>query len=370
LELYEKIYVNPEFLDTEHGQIACAQCHGGNPDDGDWRTAHKDVVRDPTFPDPGETCGECHEAIVERAAASLHYTLDPIRRAVEIRAAGTDPKTLGKVRHARQRHCGTCHASCGQCHVSRPDYVKGGLLASHRFFKTPPMDTTCASCHGGRVHGEYTGAGDDMTADVHYEDEEMTCMDCHTADEMHAAATGVSSRFDLPQRPACRNCHETIGGKADGIRAHTAHGNRLACQVCHAQPAKNCFGCHVGTDQKGLPYFKCKETKMLFKIGLNPKKSKDRPYDYVALRHPPADPTLFDQYVRNGLTGFDAAPTWKLDAPHNILRKTPQNSACNNCHGNGDLFLREKDLAPWEVRANAAVVVPEDRMPTPVKGDE
>jgi thiosulfate/3-mercaptopyruvate sulfurtransferase len=123
----------------------------------------------------------------------------------------------------------------------------------------------------------------------------------------------------------------------------------------------------VGTDEKGLPYFKCKETKMLFKVGLNPNKTKDRPYNFVVLRHPPADPRLFDSYDENALSHFDDLPTWKLDTPHSIQRTTPQNRTCNSCHGNVSLFLQEGDLAGWEQRANAKVIVPANNIPKPVK---
>jgi thiosulfate/3-mercaptopyruvate sulfurtransferase len=102
---------------------------------------------------------------------------------------------------------------------------------------------------------------------------------------------------------------------------------------------------------------------MLFKIGLNPKKSEDRPYNYVVLRHPPADPDLFDFYVKNGLSDFDNLPTWKLATSHNIQRTTPQNKECNNCHGKISLFLTKNDLPEWERKANTGVAVPVERIP-------
>ena len=180
---------------------------------------------------------------------------------------------------------------------------------------------------------------------------------------MHADASRVNNRFNIPERPNCRNCHEEVVSAEPKTKSHMIHKDRVACQVCHAQANKNCFSCHVGTDKKGLPYFKCKETKILFKIGLNPNKSEDRPYDYVVLRHPPADPGLFDFYVKNGLSDFDTLPTWKLATPHNIRRITPQNKKCNNCHGKASLFLNKDYMAEWELKANAGVIVPEARIP-------
>ncbi|MCP3951292.1 MAG: hypothetical protein GY697_03620, partial [Desulfobacterales bacterium] len=350
--------------------ILCEDCHGGNPEDPNWQTAHEEIVKDPTFPEADRVCGECHAEIVSTARNSLHYTLAPFTRTIKTRTNKKDKAVFEKVCRAKEKHCGACHGSCGQCHVSRPDYVKGGFLNRHHFGETPPMDRACASCHGGRVHGEYTGANEKYTADVHYDSEEMTCLDCHTAKEMHADAEGVHTRFNLPERPRCIACHADVASEESAIEAHRLHRDRVACQVCHAQATKNCFSCHVGTDKKGLKYFKNKETRILFKIGLNPDKTKDRPFDYVVLRHPPADPGLFNTYVKNGLSDFDALPTWKLDTPHNIQRFTPQNKACNNCHGSGALFLNKADMAPWEIRANAAVIVPVDRIPKPIKADK
>jgi len=369
LELYEKIYVHPSFLETDHGAIACVGCHGGNAADPNWQTAHTGLVKDPTHGDAEGVCGECHDQITASAAHSLHITLAPFRAVIKARAGAIDVRSRQKVNAARQKHCTICHASCGQCHVSRPAYAGGGFLSRHLFLKSPPMDTTCASCHGGRVHGEFTGANDEYRPDVHYESEEMTCMDCHTAEEMHADARNVSSRFDLPQRPDCRRCHVEALSDSAGNISHHIHSSKVACQVCHAQANKNCFRCHVGTDPDGLPYFKCQKTVFLFKIGLNPSKTPDRPYDWVALRHSPADPALFDRYVKNGLRSFNALPTWKLDTPHSIRRITERNKTCNNCHGNAALFLNVNDMAEWEREANATVVVPVDRIPKPVKPD-
>lgn len=153
--------------------------------------------------------------------------------------------------------------------------------------------------------------------------------------------------------------------------SHALHRDKLACQVCHAQSSKSCFSCHVGTDEKGLAYFKCLETRLVFKIGLNPAKSEKRPYDYVVVRHPPVAPQTFDAYVKNGLKHFDHLPTWKQSFPHNIKRFTRQNRKCNHCHGNAALFLGTTDLTTWEIKANAVVVVPSSRIPKRIdEGDE
>lgn len=366
LEPYEKIYINPSFLKTTHGKIGCVTCHKGDPKDPNWQTAHKGVAKDPTFPDAEEACGQCHGNITSTAKNSLHYTLAPFDYVIKSRAKKNDQEVLSKVSQAKDKHCSGCHASCGQCHISRPNYVEGGFLRGHVFQKTPPMDTTCASCHGGRVYGEFTGANDEYPADAHYAKRDMKCMDCHTGEEIHADATGVNTRFDFNHRPRCEKCHPDVASEKPKIKAHSIHRNKVACQVCHSIAYKNCFICHVGIDKKGIPYFKTGKTEILFKIGLNPNKTKDRPYEYVVLRHPPATRAIFDFYIKDALEDFDHLPTWKISAPHNIQRITPQNKACDYCHGNKAIFLQKSDVTDWELKANATVIVPDAKIPKSV----
>jgi thiosulfate/3-mercaptopyruvate sulfurtransferase len=138
------------------------------------------------------------------------------------------------------------------------------------------------------------------------------------------------------------------------------HDETVACQVCHsAGPYKQCYGCHVGKDDQGLPYRKLELSELAFKIGLNPLKSDERPWDFVLLRHVPVTRDTFAFYGENLLPDFDAEPTWKYATPHNIQRNTPQNESCNSCHGVQALFLIEEDVAPDELEANRSVIVPE-----------
>ena len=369
MEPYEKIYVSKAFLDSEHGQIACEDCHGGNPQDPDWQTAHHNLVQDPTFPDPSSACGECHPDISATAPESLHYTIAPIGQAIARRMGAADPEVQAALTGAREKHCSQCHASCGQCHVSRPDYVNGGLLAQHKFQKTPPMETTCAGCHGGRIFGEFTGLNKNIAADTHFDDEEMTCRHCHPADQMHASAEEGADRRQSAKRPRCEDCHPEAAAEDTDATAHRIHRGKVACQVCHAQAVKQCFGCHVGTDAEGIAYFKSRKTVLDFKIGRNPAPTPERPYVFTVKHHPPVVPETFDFYSPGALQDFAQYPTWTDAAPHSIRRVTPQNKACNNCHGQRALFLDTKDLDAWEIAANAAVVVPDDQIPPALEAD-
>ena len=100
------------------------------------------------------------------------------------------------------------------------------------------------------------------------------------------------------------------------------------------------------------------------KIGLNyEKNTSGTDYNYMLVRHVPMNKDLFGFYVKDAFTNFDRIPTWKRTSPHNIQRKTWQNTDCNNCHVKRELFLSLTDILQNEITANASVIVPDDRVP-------
>lgn len=361
---HEKLFIDTDFIDEDenHGSIACNDCHGGNPDDPDWKTAHNGIVKDPSYTCPEKTCGECHDHAGKNYRNSLHYSLRPFH--VNIDKRSNPDKSINKtINTAMNNHCQSCHSSCGQCHISRPESVEGGLLDGHLFQKRPPMKETCTACHGSRIGDEYFGKHKGLKQDIHCQ-KYMKCEKCHTADEMHGDGKAYNSRYDVENGPKCLDCHKSIYSKKAENRAnHLLHKDKVNCNVCHSQSYRNCYSCHVGRDNKGITYFKTKPSTLNFKIGLNPKKSSKKPERFVILRHVPVNKNLFDFYVKDGLTQFDSNPTWKMATPHNIRRKTEQNSSCNNCHGNNSLFLLEKDVSEEERKANRNVIVPESLIP-------
>jgi thiosulfate/3-mercaptopyruvate sulfurtransferase len=360
---HEKIWVDSALAEDEnHGELGCHECHGGDPKDPNWKTAHKGVVKDPTYPDASKTCGACHEEIAENYTKSLHVTLSPFKKMIDKRAS-SDKAIHDKVNAAREGHCSSCHSSCGQCHISRPNAVEGGLLEGHLFQKQPPMQTVCTACHGSRIENEYFGKNKGIPPDVHKE-KYFKCEKCHTADEMHGDGKDPANRYEVENGPKCLQCHKDIyDPKSANPKNHWIHKDQVSCQVCHSMPYKNCSSCHVGKDKEGVAYFKTKPSTMDFKVGLNPLRSEKRPEKFVTLRHVPVDQGTFDFYVKNGLANFDALPNWKFSTPHNIRRKTPQNENCNKCHGNPELFLVEKVVDPKEKKANKDVIVPDGLIP-------
>ncbi len=364
MEAWEKVYVKTDkFIEGDvHAEIGCIACHGGTPDTNDKKQAHEGMVAKVSA-NPMKACGGCHKEYAEAAQEAIHRLQNGYQDVLKQRGADFTDPTLTQ---AYGNHCTGCHADCGDCHVSRPSALDGGLLAGHKFKKTASIWYTCGGCHSTRIADDYKGAHEGIPPDVHWEKKGMICADCHDSADYHSGSHG--NRYSGEQSPACTDCHEDVK-PGDGITQHDAdHLDTMACQTCHAAGAyKSCFGCHTGIDDQGIKFFKSEPSQMTFKIGHNPLKSEERPWDWVMLRHAPVTKELFDYYGEDLLPNFDEVPTWKYTTPHNMQRITPQNSECNNCHGQIDLFLTAKDVLPEELAANQSVIVTEGEIPQPVK---
>ena len=288
-------------------------------------SAHKGLVHDPTWPDASGSCGECHDTA--SSSKSLHYSLNGFHSVIEKRAGGKSPV----LDRALKNHCSSCHSSCGQCHISRPASVGGGLIAGHSFLKRAPVEETCTACHGSRVGDEFAGKNPGTKPDVHSE-KGMNCYSCHTGKELHGDGKIYGHRYDVENSPSCISCHKKIYSKnSKNRKVHIIHSDRAECYVCHSQKYKNCYSCHVGY-RDGKPFTKTSPSSLDFKIGLNTHRSKKHPQKYSVLRHIPVARTTFEFYGKDLLKNFDSLPAWKRATPHNIRRKTAQNSSCSSCH--------------------------------------
>ena len=261
LEPWEKVLVDgASYPSTVRGTIASTDCHGGEQA-ADKETAHNGLLANPSA-DPETYCGDCHPNTVTMAQNSLHSTLAGYWTVLDARSA---PEGHEQLAEAFGNHCASCHATCGECHVSQPNGVGGGL----------------------------------------------------------------------------------------------------SCQVCHSVDYTSCDGCHVAVSETtGNPFYATDGSYMTFLIGRNVRKSFDRPYDYVPVRHVPISETNFDYYGDNLLPNFNALPTWAYATPHNIQRQTPQNASCDACHGQESLFLTVDKVYPEELEANLPVIV--DEIPAPI----
>ena len=360
LEPQNKVLVAKKFLSSNHGEIDCETCHGGNAEASKKTVAHEGLVPSPSLSDPESACGECHEEITASAKDSLHVTLGPFATILKSRAHEDKSKTLDM---GLERHCGQCHTGCGGCHVSRPAAVGNGFVNGHQFKARPDFLNQCTACHGSRVGNEYLGKRGQ--GDIHAIRGNMHCVNCHKAEEMHAAASAdLKGRYHLKEAARCTDCHKDLD--RGQIRNHNIHIGKVQCQVCHSQTYTNCYSCHTGMDQNGLPYYTNQRDVEGLKIGLAYEAdAPDADFNFMLVRHIPIDPELFASYDQNVFSEFDEIPTWKRASPHNIQRKTWQTATCNHCHGNRDL-LSTKDLLDYEVAANRKVAVSDIRVPAKV----
>lgn len=361
LEPWEKVLVNGEaFLATDHGELTCIQCHNGT-NVADKDSAHAGMIASPSE-QPDVYCAECHEEETAAYPNALHSTQAGYWTTINARN-GNIPADHPALNEMFGNHCASCHTSCGECHVSQPKNVGGGLFTGHVFEKTPPMTRSCTACHGSRVGNEFLGKNEGIPGDVHFREARMSCVKCHEGAELHGmteTAAGAEHRYNGAEDPQCIDCHPYVADGSDGIEMHAQHGDgmELSCQVCHSVTYTSCDGCHVAVSEtSGNPYFETEATYHTFFIGLNPIRSEDRPAKYVPVRHVPVATTSYQFYGENLLSNFDALPTWVYSTPHNIQRNTPQNASCEACHTNPEIFLTADKVQAVEQNANQSVIV-------------
>lgn len=361
LEPYEKVFVSDKtFLTSTHNSQGCTFCHSGDNTSDDLKKAHTGLNKSPD--EKAEVCRQCHSEIVDKYSVGMHKTTAGMKNALAARwnpeRMGDGPKDLHTV---YDKHCSSCHASCGDCHINRPKGpAKGGLLAGHKFLKTPPEDMTCTVCHSARAGDEYYGQLAGAPADVHIRVAGMGCLECHKKENaLHGPGHALTDRYENPMLPECKECHSDVLQGKNVVEQHEIHGDKLQCNVCHSVVSKSCKNCHLEYSEEKAKitarFFKIEPSFMTFKIGKNYR--KDRSYQYTIVRHVPANQELSSVYGKETMSNFDKAPTWKYAAPHNIQKITPQNRSCDSCHGNDSIFLRKSDVDPKELSANKDVIV-------------
>ncbi|MDP3178267.1 MAG: hypothetical protein Q8M76_10215 [Spirochaetaceae bacterium] len=242
-----------------------------------------------------------------------------------------------------EQSCRSCHASCGDCHVKSPiiSGVNVGLIAGHDFVKKDEAKT-CALCHGGRVYPEFTGEYGG-TADVHYQ-KGMSCVDCHSGDEFHAAAGEQGDRRAVADKPTCLACHPSGSEETDKAKeAHADHGELVSCSACHSSSAyRGCASCHLGEGATSSPQFV---------LGDNPR----MPGQLTTLR---LVPTVRDTFKKVGIAqaGFDEVNTLWDTVPHNTRKRTERTRDCATCHSEKLHVLTEEELPKDGPAANEKLV--------------
>jgi len=373
-EPYDRVYMGGDgmeaYKNSGHYAIGCVSCHKGTDNTADKDLAHSgDFIRHPSV-FAQETCGTCHQSIVNNFSTSLHQGTGQ-KRKVTIRSGLSGPEDFDKLPQHQiegySKNCATCHAGCGECHIVRPPIGGGGLMNGHEFIRTPNMLAVCVTCHTSRGGHAFLGVASGTKPDVHLKEMGYKCLDCHTGNEMHGDGNKVEQRYAYSKLPKCKDCHNNI---EESNSFHDKHIEDFNCQVCHSQKYNNCGSCHIHGEGARVPSY------MDFKIGLNPLPEIKDDYEFALIRRTLADPDNWKEYGVDQYENFDAFPTYNYTTPHNILRWTKRTqvdagkSCGTNCHIrnengvliNKELYLFEENLLDWEKEATKKITV-DDELP-------
>ena len=377
-------------------KLTCVDCHGGdNTKPNSMEEAHTDLILDPSEYDANgkNSCSAsgCHETTAENYKYSLHQNLWGERKMVALRSGvATFDECPQSTKDGFNGECTSCHATCGDCHISIPNSAGKGLVNSHKFNRTPDQANNCTACHGSRVGHDFLGDYEvypNRPKDVHANI--YTCTDCHSKLEMHSAADENTDRYTYEHLPSCEEagCHAAGDTLNIANDYHNRHFDKLSCFVCHSQDYNNCTSCHVNDEWKTDPAYQNNNPVEDFKIGLNPLKTETGRFrfKFATLRHIPVDPKSYENWgaASANLPGYDDIPTWKYTSPHSILKYTARTdttggkSCSESCHikdlgpflGNPDnakYFLFRQFVSddwPNEVNANESVFV-DDILPS------
>ncbi len=362
LEPWEKVFVNAEtFPMTDHGEIGCVECHGGE-DVAEKDVAHEGVVARPSEGD-APACADCHEDQVALTGQNLHFTQEGYWTMMEGR--GVDRNHEG-VQMMFGNHCASCHTSCGDCHVGQPASVGGGLFDGHVFTSNPPMTRTCTACHGSRVGNEYLGKNEGVLADVHFRQERMVCIDCHEGAELHGDIVNEEGeppnhRYDGVDGAQCQDCHLDYATSRDDVKEHRLHEDTAVLPglpLDHLRQLQQ-LPC---ADQRGNRQPVLYDRRDVVHVPDWPQHAPERrtaPTSMCRCAMCRSIPESFAFYGDDLMPEFDNLPTWHYATPHNIQRNTPQTETCNSCHGNPDIFLTADKVNAAELGANAGAIVDE-----------
>ena len=412
MELKYKVYIQlnanrqiNSFADIDpiHGALGCAGCHGGNgfvdaaDDTSAYRAAHLGMKRDPSaIGEEGCSGSLCHSEKVARNAMSIHSNLWGEKAHVALRNGYDSFEACpADIQDGFSKDCNSCHTTCGQCHISRPNAAGGGFLEqrkgySHKFVATPSEENVCTACHGSRVGDDWNANQDRVAGNVPDVHNSMgyTCLDCHQED-FHGNGPSdaeYTSRYEVVDIPECVDCHQ-ISAEDNSYHvqhwpnANSSDGSDLACYTCHSQQYNNCNTCHAGSWQG--EYIEESEYAShgsggyrvypQFKLGKNPYYGESgHPHaeaEWISVRHVPVSPDAFknwnvDPWEIGTVYNTKNMETWKYTSPHNVQRWTDRtlvdaswadsntplytNSTCSkNCHLHGDYsnsFLTNSDI--------------------------
>ena len=260
-----------ESIGVAHADLACEDCHLGDPDGSTKEAAHAGLYSEPDDLDVVDnTCGECHEDIVVKMKKSLHATVaGQISGARYLWAAQEEKNSLYSIRDVLDED------------GSVPDEL--GALASlealpHYGDSKQPIDdylrNQCLRCHiwtkGKQRAGDYRSGGC-SACHVLYADDGLSHSGDPTIPEDkpgHPVRHEITTKIPAQQ---CVHCHNRGGRtgvsflgmiesdgygtpfRADGTKQPKLHGknyNYLQPDL-HGAAGMECIDCHTANDIHG-----------------------------------------------------------------------------------------------------------------------
>jgi len=376
-EPYDRVYLSgtgyEAFKKNIHGKIPCLGCHNGVDNTDDKTKAHSgNFLKKPSL-SSAEKCGTCHTDIYLGTKNSLHEQGWGQKSMVALRSGLPNiPNGFEQLSQAMKdgykTNCGKCHATCGDCHIVRPNAGGGGLANGHQFVKSPDMRNVCVTCHVSRGGHAYFGQASGTQPDVHLTKKQFTCLSCHTKNEIHGDGKIYDQRYKMELLPKCENCHNNLNTSNS---YHSVHIKNLSCYTCHSQDYNNCGSCHIHGAGARIPSYQG------YKIGMNPI-PETKPFKFALLRRSLTAPDSWKEYGVANLANYNVKPNYKYTTPHNIIKWTSRTQVSSGkpcfdaCHimkntdgsfKNKELYLFRSDLLDWEVASTQSISV-DNKLPT------
>lgn len=218
-----------------------------------------------------EACNSCHTETPAEVMSSSHWNWERVSY-VEGRGISSAGKKnvinnfcVGS--NSNEKSCAKCHigfgmsdkhfdfenarnVDCMVCHDNSEEYLKGSSMSGYPDRNVnlrqvaqsvgSPQRSNCGSCHFFSGGGNNVKHGDLEVAqlscsrdvDVHMATNgmDMSCVDCHTAENHQIKGKLYSVSGDNTNRASCEHCHGNTPHFSPVLNRHTS---RIACQTCH-----------------------------------------------------------------------------------------------------------------------------------------
>ncbi len=324
------LFVGQEFVnDRIHGKATCEFCHAGNPQATDAKTAHKDLIKDPTADGGQKVCGACHKDIVSNYQTSIHFNMSGVKMKLDARLGKTHDKEM-KVGQIMEGDCLACHATCGSCHIGTAPITNAGLQANHKVQGDPDNLQVCIPCHHLAGAGFFTEEKNLHVAIG------MDCNSCHSTGQQFHGRGGPEEPQGMMTpgliEASCYDCHQDAPSSNE---AHEIHDDSVACQSCHGTEYESCLACHN----------RAPELQYIFKLG----QFGGKIYPMIHTTGNTSADAFDSLGVKLKQEDLETKPTWGPYPTHFLqlapIHKEGAQVMCENCHGNEDIFLQEEDLS-------------------------